>query len=72
MQGDFFYQRLGTRIMRLRKLKGMSQEDLSGHAQMDRTYLARIEKGRVNPSLRILHKLTRAMRLPLSVLFWGV
>lgn len=72
MQGDFFYQRFGTRIRRLRKTRGMSQEELSSCAQIDRTYLARIEKGKVNPTLRILHKLTRAMKMPLSVLFWGV
>lgn len=72
MQGDFFYRRFGERVVYLRKMKGMSQEELSSHAQMDRTYLARIERGRVNPTLRILHKITRAMKLPLSVLFWGV
>jgi len=72
MQGDFFYQRLGLRVKTIRKMKDMSQEDLSAHAQIDRTYLARIERGRANPSLRILHKLARAMKMPLSVVFWGV
>lgn len=72
MRGDFFYQRLGLRIMRIRKLKGLSQEDLSDCAHMDRTYLARIEQGKVNPSIRVLHKIARVMRISLSFLLHGV
>ncbi|OGK62024.1 hypothetical protein A2334_04095 [Candidatus Roizmanbacteria bacterium RIFOXYB2_FULL_38_10] len=72
MQGDFFYQRLGLRIVLIRKTKGMSQEDLSGGAHMDRTYLARIEQGRVNPSLRVLHKIARTLKVTLSFLLNGV
>ncbi len=72
MKGDFFYRRLGWQIVCMRKRKGMSQEQLSDAANMDRTYLARIEKGKVNPSLRILHKIVRALRITLSFLFRGV
>lgn len=72
MQGDFFYQRLGSRITSIRKTQGISQETLSDLAHMDRTYLARIEQGKVNPSLRVLHKLARALRVSMSYLFDGV
>jgi len=72
MQGDFFYQRLGIRITNIRKANRVSQEDLSHHAHMDRTYLARIEQGKVNPSLRVLHKIAKALRITLSYLFDGV
>lgn len=72
MQGDYFYQRLGIRIISIRKANKVSQECLSHGAHMDRTYLARIEQGRVNPSLRVLHKIAKALRVPLSFLFDGV
>lgn len=72
MRGDFFYQRVGLRILTIRKIKGMSQETLSDWAHIDRTYLARIEQGKVNPSLRVLHKIARALRVTLSFLFDGV
>lgn len=72
MQGDFFYHRLGLRIVVIRKAHNISQETLSHDAHMDRTYLARIEKGKVNPSLRVLHKIARVLRMNLSQLFLGV
>lgn len=72
MQGDFFYRRLGRRIVNIRKANKISQEDLSHGAHMDRTYLARIEQGKVNPSLRVLHKIARVLRVTLSYLFKGV
>lgn len=72
MRGDFFYNRLGLRIVTMRKAIRISQEDLSHGAHIDRTYLARIEKGRVNPSVRVLHKIARVFHVSLSYLFRGV
>ena len=72
MRGDFFYNRLGLRIVTIRKARRKSQEEISFGAHMDRTYLARIEKGKVNPSLRVLHKIARVLRVSLSHLFRGV
>jgi len=72
MRGDFFYQRVGSRIVSIGQTQGISLETLSDWAHIDRTSLARIEQGKVNPSLRVLHKLTRALRVSMSFLFIGV
>ncbi len=72
MRGDFFYKRLGERISTERKKRGLSQDELSGIAELDRTYLARIEEGKANPSMRILHKIARKLRIKIHSLLTGV
>ena len=72
MHGDFFYRRLGLKIITIRKVQKLSQEDLSDLAHVDRTYLARIEQGKVNPSVRVLHKIARAFKITVSFLLYGV
>ena len=51
----------GLRIKELRDLKGMSQEDLAEAAFVFRTYLSRIEMGRANPTLTVIHALARGL-----------
>ncbi len=63
MKGNFFYKRLGERILHARKRRLLSQEKLAFLSDVDRTYVARIEEGKVNPSLRVVHKIARALRV---------
>ncbi|MDO8497938.1 MAG: helix-turn-helix transcriptional regulator [bacterium] len=63
MTGATLYKRLGEKIITERKKKKLSQEDLALLSDIDRTYLARIEEGKANPSLRILHKIARKLKL---------
>jgi len=72
MKGDFFYKRLGERVSFERKKRGFSQDELSGIAELDRTYLARIEEGKANPSMRILHKIARKLKVKINYLLTGV
>lgn len=72
MNGDFFYRRLGLRIITIRKAQKLSQEDMSDRAHIDRTYYARIEQGKVNPTVRVLHKIARALKITMSFLLYGV
>lgn len=72
MRGDFFYKRLGDCVFISRKRRFMSQEELSQRASLDRTYLSRIEQGKVNPSIRILHKIARVLKITISVLLKGL
>lgn len=72
MRGNFFYKRLGERIIVERKKLHLSQEDLSHISEMDRTYLARIEEGKANPSMRILHKIARRLHIKVSTLLYRV
>ena len=62
---------LGRRIRQLRAARGWSQERLAEHAGMDRSYVAGIEVGTRNPSLKAIEKLAAALRVPLSALFAG-
>lgn len=72
MKGNFFYNRLGERIVTERKRKKLSQEQLSMLSDIDRTYLARIEEGKANPSMKVLYKISRVLRIKIHKLIRGV
>ncbi len=72
MRGNFFYQRLGERIIIARNKKKLSQEQVALLSDIDRTYLARIEEGKANPSVKILSKIARILRVRLNKLLTGV
>lgn len=72
MKGNFFYQRLGDKVARARKLHGLTQEDLALLSNTDRTYIARIETGRANPSIKVLNKVARVLKLKVFNLIDGV
>jgi len=63
MRGNFFYKKLGERVFVERKRRKLSQEKLSFLCDIDRTYLARIECGKANPSMRVLRKLSRVLKV---------
>ena len=60
---------LGRRVRALRNAKKWSQEDLAERCDLDRSYIAGIEVGARNPSLKALEKLADAFSIPLSQLF---
>lgn len=46
----------------------ISQDHLSFIADMDRTYLTRLERGKANPSIRTLHKIARKLNVKMAAL----
>jgi transcriptional regulator with XRE-family HTH domain len=60
---------LGKRIRELRDEKGWSQERLAEAAYLDRSYLAGIESGARNPSVRSLLKIANALKVQVGDLF---
>lgn len=72
VRGNFFYQRLAEQIIVARKKRKFSQEQLALLSDIDRTYLARIEEGKANPSVKVLNKLSRVLKIRLSALLKGV
>lgn len=52
---------IGQKIAETRHLKGMTQEDLAGAAEVNRAFLSNIENGRVNLSVVMLIKLSKAL-----------
>lgn len=53
-------RKLADRIIKLRRERKLSQEDLAFAADIDRTYVGRIENLKRNPTLNILVKLAKA------------
>ena len=60
--------RFGATIRRLRNGLGISQEALAERADMHRTYIAGIETGSRNVTLKSIEKLARALRVSTSAL----
>jgi transcriptional regulator with XRE-family HTH domain len=59
----------GAAVREHRTLIRLSQEELADRAGLDRTYVSGIERGRRNPSLRILQRIADALGVDLDVLF---
>ncbi len=72
MRGNFLYKRLGEIIISSRKRKKFSQEKLALLSDVDRTYLARIEEGKANPTIKTLHKISRILRVKIRTLLKGL
>ncbi len=57
---------VGKVIQHLRERKGLSQEVMSGLADIGRTHLSAIENGERRPTLDTLFKLAFALNMPAS------
>lgn len=60
---------LGKTIKRLREKKQLTQEDLAESAHINVSYLAKIENGYVNTTVRYLIKLARGLNVSVKDLF---
>lgn len=52
---------VGANIRRLRKAKGLTQEQLAHESEIAMRYIAGVERGEENPSLRYLVKIAEAL-----------
>ncbi len=57
---------VGEVIADLRKEKGISQEVLSGLADIGRTHLSAIERGERKPTLETLYRISCALEIKMS------
>ena len=62
-------QAVGKRVKELRKKLGMSQEELADTAQLDRTYITSVERGKRNISIVNVEKLANALQVSLAEFF---
>lgn len=58
---EYFLRDCGERIQRMRKARGLSQQELAEKADLDRAYLSALENGRQNVSLAVLWKIAEAL-----------
>ena len=60
---------LGRNIKHYRTQSGMTQAELANQSGVNRSHLAGIETGRLNPSVKTVEKLARALNVTVSNLF---
>lgn len=61
---SMIYQKLGEKIRKLRKGQALSQEDLAEFIKLDVRTVVAIEAGKRNPTLKTIHKIARALKVP--------
>jgi len=61
-------RRLGLNLKKLREDQGFSQESFADHCGLHRTYISGIERGVRNPTVVILDKIAKALKVPAGTL----
>jgi XRE family transcriptional regulator, regulator of sulfur utilization len=61
-------QRFGTLIRDNRKAHGWTQDTLAAKAKVDRSYLSQLEMGHVSPTLMMMFRISRALKITTSEL----
>lgn len=60
------------RLRRVRRQRNLSQEDLAHLTGMHRTEISALERGKREPRLQTLIKLSAALKMPINDFFIGV
>lgn len=66
---DNYLEKLGKNIARIREKKNITQYKLAKEIFTDQSNLARIEEGKVNPTVKTLLKISSALKCDLKELF---
>ena len=64
-------QQVGRNLKRIRKERGMSQEELAFESGLHRTYISGIERGARNPTVVILARLAKTLQVSVDQLVTG-
>lgn len=51
----------GENVRKERLAHGLTQQELAGRLEMERSYLSELERGRRNPTVRVLGALAQAL-----------
>ena len=62
-------RRLAANIIRLRKERGWSQEELADRAGLHRTYISGVERGVRNPTIAVVAKIAAVFEVSEGALF---
>lgn len=62
-------EKLGKKIQKLRKDQGISQEEFAHKVGISRTHAGHIEQGRKSPSLEVLEKMAKVLKIRVKELF---
>lgn len=69
---DETLRQFGENVRRLRRIRGVSQEQLALQSGIARSYLGDCERGTRNVSLRNIVRISNALGVPASELMHGV
>jgi transcriptional regulator with XRE-family HTH domain len=61
-------RRLGANVRRERERLGLSQEQLAFDSGVHRTYVSGVERGVRNPTVTVVERLAKALKVPASAL----
>lgn len=61
-------KQLGENIKKVREKLGKTQEELARKAEIHVSYLSRIERGVVNPSVEVLENIAKALKVKSSAI----
>ncbi len=65
---DELAELLGRNVRQLRQQRGLSQQQMANLSEIPRATWANIESGAANPTLHVLHRVARALQVPLQEL----
>ena len=54
-------ERAGLNLQRLKRERGLSQEELADRANIHQTYLRGVERGKRNPTITVLQRIAEAL-----------
>ena len=60
--------RIGLRILTLRKMQKLTQEELAGRAGIDRGHLSRIEAGKYAVTLETVEAIAKALGMTVDII----
>ncbi len=61
-------RRVGRNIKAIREARGWSQEELADQAELHRTYVSGVERGIRNPTVTVLDRLGKALKVSIGKL----
>ncbi len=61
--------RLGRKIQKIRKVKGLTQEQLAEKVNVSTTFIGYVETGYRRPNLKMVYKIARALDAKVKVIF---
>jgi len=62
-------KRFGKRVKALREANGWSQEELADRADLHRTYISAVERAVRNPTLTVIERIAKALKISMAELF---
>jgi len=63
------YKQFATKVQKVRTAKGYTKDKLSSLADLDISYIGKIERSEKSPNLRTIVKLANALEVPVKELF---